>query len=241
MYSVCRVVKYRLLSNLIAIIHSVIKTILPLAVSPYIPRLHRNSNLPPHPASFLPFPKAGQVEFLPVRAQQNPSQSGLYARYALHMCTMNLYVCMSVPCSLDEVGDVAGHLGDLRVVESLNVPHVFHVLLHDEVDAHTCAHTDRQFLPPAHAVYVCMRYLSFRSDRSGRYGGYSFLCATHRRVGLVQVRLCSKRDVCVCMYVWKGCRDLPIGRQVVVDDERHLLHVDSAGQQVGGDQHARRP
>mmetsp|Transcript_67477 Transcript_67477/g.180286 ORF Transcript_67477/g.180286 Transcript_67477/m.180286 type:complete len:305 (+) Transcript_67477:163-1077(+) len=32
----------------------------------------------------------------------------------------------------------------------------------------------------------------------------------------------------------------PVGREVVVDDERHLLHVDAAGEQVGGDEHARR-
>jgi hypothetical protein len=27
---------------------------------------------------------------------------------------------------------------------------------------------------------------------------------------------------------------------VIVDDERHLLHIDTAGKQIGGDQHARR-
>ena len=31
---------------------------------------------------------------------------------------------------------------------------------------------------------------------------------------------------------------LAVGGQVVVDDERHLLHVDASGQQIRGDQHA---
>lgn len=33
----------------------------------------------------------------------------------------------------------------------------------------------------------------------------------------------------------------PVGRQVVVDDERHLLHVDPTSQQVRRNQHSRRP
>ena len=34
---------------------------------------------------------------------------------------------------------------------------------------------------------------------------------------------------------------LPVGGQVVVDDERDLLHVNPAGQQIRGDQDSARP
>ena len=32
---------------------------------------------------------------------------------------------------------------------------------------------------------------------------------------------------------------LSVGRQVVVDDERDLLDVDTSGEEIGGDEHAR--
>ena len=33
---------------------------------------------------------------------------------------------------------------------------------------------------------------------------------------------------------------LAVRRDVVVDDERHLLHVNTTGEQIGGDEHTRR-
>ena len=47
-----------------------------------------------------------------------------------------MYVCV-YHLLLDEVGNIARHLGDLRVVESLDVFHVIHILLQDEVDTDT--------------------------------------------------------------------------------------------------------
>ncbi len=85
--------------------------------------------------------------------------------------------------NLEQIGDVGGHLLDLGVVELLDVLHVLHVRLDDEVDGHALA---AETTGAADAVDVV----------------------------------------------------LSVGGEVVVDDQRHLLHVDTTGQQVGGDQHA---
>ena len=85
--------------------------------------------------------------------------------------------------SLDEVGDVEGHLLDLGVVELFNFTHHGDVLLGDEVDGHTLT---------------------------------TETTTTADTVDVV----------------------LLVGGEVIVDDERDLLHVDTTGQEVGGDEDA---
>ena len=50
---------------------------------------------------------------------------------------------------------------------------------------------------------------------------------------------CEGGEVSVRPHAEKGEQRTYLGRQVIVDDERHLLDVDTAGEQVRGDEDAR--